>query len=533
MKYVNFKVKFNNCTFAGMKKTTIWILGIVMALSFASLLYLQVLYIEEMVSSRRAQFGEIVQRCLNQAARNQELGETKRYLDKDVAATNRKSIDDSIQIHKDNASDIIQHSHQQTVTTKDGTVISTFELKTVTTRPTQGMVLKKRGKNSISDASQSLREIVKNRYVYQKALLDEVVYNILYTASDQPLEDRINFRQLDQDLKSEFSNSGIELPYHFRVTTSDGKEIYRCQDYEAKGDDAVYTQVLFRNDPSSKVGIVKVHFPDLSSYIFSSVRFVIPALIFTVVLLITFIFTIVSVFRQKKLSEMKNDFIHHLTHEFKTPISTISLAAQMLNDESVAKSPMMLQHTTKIINDETKRLRMQVEKVLQMSLFDRGPAQLKKEELDVDALIAGVIDTFNLKVSQFGGSIISKLESEDPIVEADKMHLTNVIFNLMDNAVKYRREDVDLQLEIRTYNEKDKVVIVIQDNGIGIKKEDVKRIFEKFYRVQNGNLHNVKGFGLGLAYVKKIITDHKGDIRAESELGRGTKFIITLPTIKN
>ena len=421
--------------------------------------------------------------------------------------------------NKDNASDIIQHTHQQTVTAKDGTVYSTFELKTVTTRPNnQGMVLKKRGKNSsISEVSQSLREIVKNRYVYQRALLDDVVYNILYTASDKPLEDRINFKQLDQDIKSEFANSGIELPYHFRVTTSDGKEIYRCPDYETKGEEQVYTQVLFRNDPSSKVGIVKVHFPNLSRYITSSVRFMVPALIFTGVLLVTFIFTIFSLVRQKKLSEMKNDFIHHLTHEFKTPISTISLAAQMLNDESVAKSPTMVRHTTKIINDETKRLRMQVEKVLQMSLFDRGGGlnNLKKEELDIDALIASVVDTFNLKVQR------------------DKMHLTNVFFNLMDNAVKYRREDTNLELEVKTWNDGDKLNISIQDNGIGIKKDDVKRIFEKFYRVQNGNRHDVKGFGLGLAYVKTIITAHKGDIRAESELGKGTKFIITLPTIKD
>ena len=232
---------------------------------------------------------------------------------------------------------------------------------------------------------------------------------------------------------------------------------------------------------------------------------------------------------------MKNDFIHHLTHEFKTPISTISLAAQMLNDESVAKSPTMVKHTTKIINEETKRLRLQVEKVLQMSLFDRGGGlnNLKKEELDIDALMAGVVDTFNLKVQQFGGQIHMYLESEDPIIEGDKMHITNVFFNLMDNAVKYRREDANLELEVKTWNDGDKLNVSIQDNGIGIKKDDVKRIFEKFYRVQNGNRHDVKGFGLGLAYVKTIINAHKGDIRAESELGKGTKFIITLPTIKN
>ena len=517
-----------------MKKTTIIVLGIIMALSFSSLLYMQLHYINEMTHARQEQFRETVTRCLNTACRNQELRETKRYLEKDVAETQRHSTEDSIQIHRDNASDIIQHTHQQTVTAKDGTVYQTFDVRTEITRPTNGQnnMVMERGKNSISQASKSLRQEVKDRYVYQKALLDEVVYNILYTASDKPLEERINYQQLDQDIKSELANSGIELPYHFRITTNDGKEIYRCSDYETAGEDNIFSATLFQKSPTSRMGTVKVHFPDLDSYIFSSLRYMIPALIFTGILLVTFIFTIFSLVRQKKLSEMKNDFIHHLTHEFKTPISTISLAAQMLNDESVVKSPTMVQHTTKIINDETKRLRLQVEKVLQMSLFDRGGAtNLKREEIDIDALIAGVVDTFTLKVEQYGGKLDAELESEDPIVMGDKMHLTNVIFNLMDNAVKYRREDVDLHLTVKTWNEGESLKISIEDNGIGIKKEDVKRIFEKFYRVQNGNLHDVKGFGLGLAYVNLIIKAHKGDIRAESELGKGTKFIITLPTI--
>lgn len=520
-----------------MKQKLIWTLGVVMGISFVSLLYLQVRYIEEMVQMRREQFSESVNRCLTQAARNLELNETQRYLQKDVAATKRSSLEDSVQIHKDNASDIIQHTHQQTITAKDGTVYASFELKTITTRPasSKAMMLngKRDNKSSINEASQSLREIVKNRYVYQKALLDEVVYNILYTASDKPLQDRINFKQLDQDLKAELVNNGIDMPYHFRVTTSSGKEVYRCPDYDAEGSDVEFTHLLFRNDPSSKMGVVKIHFPNLSGYIYSSIRFAIPALIFTIVLLVTFIFTIFIIFRQKKLSEMKNDFIHNMTHEFKTPISSISLAAQMLQDDSLTKSPTMFAHISKVIGDETKRLRFQVEKVLQMSLFERGAAQLKLAELDANALIDSVVNTFNLKVNQYGGKIETLLDADDPIVYADEMHFTNVIFNLMDNAVKYRREDVDLQLSVKTWNEGDKLNISITDNGIGMKKEDVKRIFEKFYRVRNGNLHNVKGFGLGLAYVKKIITDHQGLIRAESELGKGTKFIITLPTIKD
>jgi two-component system phosphate regulon sensor histidine kinase PhoR len=328
-------------------------------------------------------------------------------------------------------------------------------------------------------------------------------------------------------------NNGINIPYHFTVSTSDGREVYRCPDYTDEGEEYTYTQALFRNDPSSRMGVVRIHFPEMSSYIFSSVRFMIPSIIFTLVLLFTFIFTIVVIFRQKRLTEIKNDFINNMTHELKTPISSISLAAQMLHDESVAKSPAMLKHISGVIIDESKRLRFQVEKVLQMSLFDRKKATFKKRELDVNELISGVVNTFNLKVEHNGGKINTDLEAEYPTVYADEMHFTNVIFNLMDNAVKYKHPDRNLELKVTTWNTEHHLHISIADNGIGIKREDIHKIFEKFYRVHTGNLHDVKGFGLGLSYVKKIVDLHKGTIHAESELGKGTKFIITLPIIKS
>jgi signal transduction histidine kinase len=253
-----------------------------------------------------------------------------------------------------------------------------------------------------------------------------------------------------------------------------------------------------------------------------------PSLIFTLILLITFIVTLVLVFRQKKLTELKNDFINNMTHEFKTPISSISLAAQMLGDDSVKKTPALLERLTTTIIDETKRLRFQVEKVLQLSMYEHQRANLHMKEVDINELIAGVTHTFALKVEKNGGKIITNLNATDPIICVDDMHFTNVIFNLMDNAVKYKRKDTDLELNVDTWNEPGLLCIAIKDNGIGIKKEDLKRIFEKFYRVHTGNLHDVKGFGLGLAYVHKIVKDHKGTIVAESELGIGTRFIIKL-----
>jgi two-component system phosphate regulon sensor histidine kinase PhoR len=327
-------------------------------------------------------------------------------------------------------------------------------------------------------------------------------------------------------------NNGINLPYHFTVETSDGREVYRCPDYTDEGKEYTYPQTLFQNDPSQKMGVVKIHFPDMNSYIFSSVRFMIPSMIFTLVLLITFVFTIVVIFRQKRYSEIKNDFINNMTHELKTPISSISLAAQMLNDDSVGKSPAMLKHLGGVINDESKRLRFLVEKVLQMSMFDRKTAAFKKKELDLNELLENISSTFSLRVEHTGGKIYTEIEAVDSAIFVDEVHFQNAITNLMDNAVKYRKPDEPLDLYIKTWNEKDRLCFSIRDTGLGIKKENVKKIFDKFYRVHTGNVHDVKGFGLGLAYVKKIINLHEGEIKCESELGKGTTFTVSLPVLR-
>ncbi len=493
-----------------------------MGVSFVSLLVMQMRYIAEISSLRQKHFEESVSRSLYETAHQLELSEAKRYLEQGQdALTGIATAVDSIYATTD--SSIIQHTRQ--VTAKDGSVFTSRET-TASTNLSDKYFTKKMSANI--DRQRSLQEIMAMRYATEKSLVEEVIYSILYTASDRPLVERIDFKELDQILKNELSNNGINITYHFSVSTSNGQIVYQCSDYDATGSHYAFTETLFKNDPVQRSGILKVHFPDLGDYIWRSMWFMIPSLIFTIILLITFIVTLVLVFRQKKLSELKNDFINNMTHEFKTPISSISLAAQMLGDDSVKKTPALMQRLTTTIIDETKRLRFQVEKVLQLSMYANQQANLHMKEVDMNELIAGVTHTFALKVEKNGGKIITNLNAEDPIVCVDDMHFTNVIFNLMDNAVKYKRKDVDLELNVETWNEPGLLCISIQDNGIGIKKEDLKRIFEKFYRVHTGNLHDVKGFGLGLAYVHKIVKDHKGTIVAESEPAIGTKFIIKL-----
>ncbi len=503
-----------------MKKRTIWILGVLMSLCFLGLLFLQVDYMEEMAKMRNEQFDESVKRSLYQVSKNMEYNETLQYLEKDLASTERLSSD-------------LQNYLGQTSTFNESLNPSyNMELMNHSSLQTSQSAILSSKKSSFSQTSKELQDALKNRYQHQRLLLDEVVMNILNTANNKDLRKRVNFRNLDGHLKSELLNNGIDIPYHFVVTDRNGKEIYRCSDYEDKGQDDAYTQLLFPNDPPNRLSYLKVHFPMKQAYIYDNITFMLPALVFTIVLLVLFLFIMFKVFRQKKLSEMKNDFINNMTHEFKTPISSISLAAQMLQDPVVAKSPAMFKHISGVINDETKRLRFQVEKVLQMSMFERRAASLKMKEVNANSLIHGVIKTFALKVEQYGGTISLDLEAEDDVIYVDDMHFTNVIFNIMDNAVKYRRAKEPLQLMVKTWNDPSKLYISIADNGIGIKKEDLKKVFDKFYRVHTGNRHDVKGFGLGLAYVRKMIEEHKGTIRVESDLGKGSKFIITIPLLK-
>ena len=256
-------------------------------------------------------------------------------------------------------------------------------------------------------------------------------------------------------------------------------------------------------------------------------------MVFTLILLVTFIFTIVVIFRQKRYSEIKNDFINNMTHELKTPIASISLAAQMLNDESVPKSEKMMKHLVGVVSDETKRLRFLVEKVLQMSMFDRKKASFKKKRLDLNEMIESIANSFTLRVEHAGGKIFVDVGAVESTIYVDELHFQNVIFNLMDNAVKYHNPDKPLNVYLTTWNDERNLYLSVRDTGIGMKRDDLKKVFDKFYRVHTGNLHDVKGFGLGLAYVKRVVDLHDGDIKVDSEQGKSTTFTIKLPIIKD
>jgi two-component system phosphate regulon sensor histidine kinase PhoR len=245
------------------------------------------------------------------------------------------------------------------------------------------------------------------------------------------------------------------------------------------------------------------------------------------IIIYSFSYTIFTIFRQKKLSEIKNDFVNNMTHEIKTPIATISLACEVLNDKDVKKSEDLFANYINMIKHENKRLETLVEHILQTATLEKGQLILRKEELDIHAIISTAVNNVGFHVMQKSGRIIENLNAANPIIRADKVHITNLIYNLLDNANKYSPEKP--KIVISTENSNNGLIIKVADNGIGISKANQKKIFEKFSRIATGNVHDVKGFGLGLSYVKAIVDKHQGKISIESELKKGSVFIVYLP----
>jgi len=349
--------------------------------------------------------------------------------------------------------------------------------------------------------------------------------------AELPLTERINQQQLEHALRSELADNNIDLDFKYAVKSYPlAKEqfVFGNKDYNP-GNRKEYKEVLFPRDIGElKPNYLKIYFPKRDTFLLKATGFmVIPTAILTFMLIAIFVYTILIILKQKKLSIIKNDFINNMTHELKTPISTISLASQMLHDNSVSNTPRTIEHISNVILQESKRLSFQVEKVLQMAIFNEGRLKLKFKEFHFNDLVSNVILNFELRVKNKGGKLDAELLAEQDLIKGDEVHITNVIFNLLDNAVKYSKGEP--AISIKTENKGNNLAVSVKDNGIGIPKEHLDQIFERFFRVPTGNVHDVKGFGLGLSYVKKIIDSHQGKIKVESVVNKGTKFILYFP----
>jgi two-component system phosphate regulon sensor histidine kinase PhoR len=341
---------------------------------------------------------------------------------------------------------------------------------------------------------------------------------------------RLNYLLVDSLMKAAFQNHNIQLAYEYKVISDSAKikNIPSTPGFKADSKTKKYEALLFPNDLVPKKDKIIVYFPERQDHLFKSLSVLLPAsLIFSLIIIVAFTISIMMVLKQKKLSDIKTDFINNMTHEFKTPIATISLAADTIINPKVVGDSEKICHFIGIIKDENKRMNVQVERILQMAQLERKDLVLKFERLDIHQLIIKVIDNIDVQIKQLNGKIITDFNALDSDLMMDEIHITNVVNNLLDNALKY---NINLpEINISTTQLEEGILLTVEDNGIGMSKEALSKIFEKFYRVSKGNIHNVKGFGLGLSYVKAIVEAHGGRISVKSELNKGSRFTIYLP----
>lgn len=379
-----------------------------------------------------------------------------------------------------------------------------------------------------SDLPINLDSALKSKLVNKTVFVNDIVRSLIEIDLSESIENRIDPKHLEELLHTELVKEGITTRFFFGVYN--GEKEYKfgnfpSSDFELKRE---YSIRLFPKDLILQDNLLKITFPKQINYIFSSISFLlIASILIIVIIFLAFFYSIKTILRQKKLSEIKNDFINNMTHELKTPISTISLACEALNDPDISATPKLLNRYINVIGTENKRLFNQVENVLKSAVWGSKAFKLNKTETEMNEIIESAISKYQMQLQEKNGSVQFKSEAKTTKFLADKTHITNMVHNLIDNAIKYSVNSPEIK--IKTWNEGDNFIFSICDNGIGISKENQRKIFDKLYRVPTGNRHDVKGFGLGLNYVKSIVERHDGKVTVASKLNKGTTFTIALP----
>ena len=386
------------------------------------------------------------------------------------------------------------------------------------------------GDTSLQDVlkgmSPSQQEILK-----QSGLLEDVKDGLLSIDILSGLSEEVNPEFIDSLLSAELNHKGITAKYAVGIFTWHDHPEVLTEKNEAWLDDLVEngfkTPIQTGVNPDD-IYYLKVFFPHQKRYLLQTmwVMLSISALLMLSIMF-AFLYTITTIFKQKKISEIKNDFINNMTHELKTPISTIGLACEALNDPVMRSSEQQLKNFVGMINEENKRLGVLVENVLRSAILDRADIQLRYESLNMHEVIQAVIRNIAIQVKKKGGTIKTNFMAFNPVIQGDRIHLTNLVYNLIDNAIKYSMDQPFVLIETQDTDRGIRLRFI--DHGIGISKENQKKIFDKLYRVPTGDIHDVKGFGLGLSYVQAIVEKHHGTINVESELQKGSTFTIELP----
>lgn len=511
-----------------MSRTVLWILTVFLSIAMIALVVVQTYWFKNSIDAKHQQLGLVVNQVFEEIstelAENQTITTILEEIRPPVVHHQSKTVwnyrIDQRSTLGEKDEHVYSEPHNSIINQKVEIIDDSIIIVTGQDESEEDTIL-----ISAMNPEQVRVELTKD-WKEQEVFVNKIVRQILEEGGD--IRDILSEAQLNKLLGMKLKEHGVDMPYIYAVYHEGKKPIYQSEDFNEYEEFRYYRSTLLPGGVFNKATLISIYFPQERKHFLQSMRLMGgSSILITFIVLTLFSLALYIIFKQKRLSEMKNDFVNNMTHELKTPISTISLASQMLNDRSIPDEQKNLAHISRIIQTESKQLGFQVERVLQMAIFDHGELKLKEEEINLHELIETVAQNFLLQIDKRGGKLEFLPEAEDPVILGDTMHITNVISNLMENALKYTKQTP--KISVLTKNEAGNIIISVRDNGIGISKEDQKRIFDKFYRVPTGNIHNVKGFGLGLSYVKLIVDQHHGSIRIKSEADKGSSFDIHLP----
>lgn len=527
-----------------MNKKLLVVLIVLMTLSLLGIIFVQAYWIKKSIEDKEEQFYQTVSQVLDNVASKIETREINEYGDKFIALKDSVGKPSEYQIRDIFFREVDEDSREVTIynhgilkenynvppsffdndlLSDSTTTITSYTSKTVET------VLKENfGMDGKGYSFTPIKKITKFGDIsrFEKLQFEESFRD---AANRRPMYKRVSKEEIKAALKEEFKNRKIDIDFEYGIYSKGLPTSVKSRKFKFDPE-TINRTPIFRDSEGKTDFSLLVSFPDKKEYLIGSILgMALITFLFTTIILITYVGAIYQLIRQKKISEIKTDFINNMTHEFKTPIATINLAVEAIKNPATIGDKEKVSRYLQMIRDENKRMHAQVENVLRISKLEKNQLDISKERVDVHDIIEDAITHVELIVDDRGGYINTHLNAKRTDVLANEMHFTNVLVNVMDNAIKYSPEAP--KIDVYTESTKNSIVIKIKDQGSGMSKAVLKKVFEKFYREHTGDIHNVKGHGLGLAYVKKIIDDHQGEVYAESEKGKGSTFYIKLPII--
>ncbi len=522
-----------------MRKKIFVFLSLMMLVSIIGIILIQTFWINNAIEISKNQFSSNVKTALKEVAKNIEKREFRDFIEENrdffSQTQNPKSRDLRTYIFQK-----IDTINNEIFTYKQSTLIDNYEVP-ITANNTKKLTnfksyFSKREKE-ISNLDVNINKDLKGKQKYKATVYSELpaftklemeqVYKEV--APSKPIYKRVSNKELKENIVTELKSRGINTPFEFAVFAGNYPTKLRSIKFNDKHKDFVIVPI-FNNDLGKTKFYLKVYFPNKKGYIFSNIKKpLFMAVSFIVLIILVFAFTLYQMIKQKRISEIKTDFINNMTHEFKTPIATINLALDAIKNPKIIGNKDAVLRYVKMIRDENKRMHAQVENVLQISKLEKKQLEISKDMVDINDILDNAISHIELIVKNNEGYIKKHYNAILAEVFGSDLHLTNVFVNILDNAVKYTKGAP--KIDVYTENVGNNIIIKIKDKGLGMSKAVQKQVFNKFYREQKGNIHNVKGHGLGLAYVKKIIENHNGTVTVESEKDKGSTFIIKLPLI--